>query len=205
MEGTDVHLSRLDTSILLITGFRNDWIWKQHAQAVFRAGRIVSPSLCERSDFSVFQQNLAKSKVLLCYFPELKRFKHQHMQERNILSHKNVFFASSGLRLGSCQWHWPLCRPSAGWTSHKCSRLFAATRLLSCSTCSPDMQARTPRFHRWTLIAGSPGTILRFLQTEGIICHWFCNMARLQMKESSLLSWSICSSDGWGLGSFFQL
>lgn len=88
------------------------------------------------------------------------------------------FFASSGLRRGSCRWHWPLCRPTAGWTSRKCSGLCAAARALSCSTCSPDTPARTPRFHRWTPIAGTPWTISRFLQIgRDNLIIWFWNMA----------------------------
>lgn len=123
-----------------------------------------------------------KIQVLLCYFSELQRFEHQHTQARTTLSHKNAifffFFASSGLRRGSCQPHWPLCWPPAGWTSRKCSGLCAAARLRS-STCRPHTPARTPRFHRWTPIAGSPGRILRFLWREEITCHSCCTESRL--------------------------
>lgn len=68
----------------------------------------------------------------------------------------------------SCWWCWPHCRLSAGGTSRRCSGLSSAGLLLNL-TCIPHTPARTPRFHRWTLIAGSPGTIPKFLQIEEII------------------------------------
>lgn len=80
----------------LTLGFSKDFLISSLMRWSTLIWRGKSDRRCRHSFIPVqswtFWAFSAKIQVLLCYFPQLKKFEHQHMQARTTLSHKKAIF-----------------------------------------------------------------------------------------------------------------